>query len=88
MFLLFHSKFDFSSFAFLKNPKFQKEIKRTLEKRKGKVAFHFFAFGRWDAHLGDMCEWGPKLEVIRASWPIGRPLLFHFSTFSSLHISF
>jgi hypothetical protein len=48
IFFLFHIIFDFSSFAFKKNQKFHKELKRTLEKRKGKVAFHFFAFGQWD----------------------------------------
>jgi hypothetical protein len=42
IFLLFHNIFNFSSFVFFKNPKFWKELKRTLEKRKGKVVFHFF----------------------------------------------
>jgi hypothetical protein len=57
--------FSFSTvyliFHLLHFSKFQKKLKRILEKTKGKVAFHFFAFGRWDKHLGDMCEWGTKV---------------------------
>jgi hypothetical protein len=72
---------------FQKNAKFPKKLKRTLEKRKGKVAFHFFAFGRWDKHLGDMRECGTK---VRSDWGklASGPLPFHFSTFSSFYISF
>jgi hypothetical protein len=57
-----------------KNPKIQKELKRTLEKRKGNVAFHFSTFGRWDKHLEDMCEWGTTGGNDWVSWPAGHYL--------------
>jgi hypothetical protein len=44
IFHLFHNMFDFSSFAFFKNPKLQKEVKRTLEKKKQESFQSLFCF--------------------------------------------